>query len=278
MPIIAMTREMGTLGKDVASGVAQKLGLRLIYHELVDTLAEDLHVDRGSVTRLVDGGANLADRWKVDTSALTVFTAELILDIALQGNVVIRGWGATYLLRPIPHIPCIRVSAPLALRIKCMMQRMGTDDYARVLHEIRRSDAAHARILRSQFGANYEDPWLYDLVLNTERDSVDFCVDEIIGMVNHPSFAETAESRTLLKQMALKAHIRATLRKSASTAKVHITIEVTDSGVMLEGIVDDERERHAVEEIVAGVRGVVALENHLRSMTGKRFLAAASSI
>lgn len=278
MPIIAMTREMGSLGKDVASGVAQKLGLRLTYHEIVDTLAEDLHVDRGAVTRLVDGGANLADRWKVDTSALTVLTAEQILDVALQGNVVIRGWGATYLLRPIPHIPCIRVSAPLALRIKRMMQRMGSDDYDRVLHEIRRSDAAHARILRRQFGANYEDPWLYDLVLNTERDSVEFCVDEIVAMVNHPSFAETADSRTLLKQMALKAHIRAALRKSPSTAKVHITVQVTDSAVTLEGIVDDERERHAVEEIVAGVRGVVALENHLRSMTGNRYLATASSI
>jgi cytidylate kinase len=160
MPIIAMTREMGSLGKDVAAGVAERLGLRLMYHEIVDTLAEELHVDSSAVTRLVDGGANLADRWKVDTSALTVFTAELIFDIALQGNVVIRGWGATYLLRPIPHIPCVRVSAPLALRIKRMMQRMGTDDYARVLHEIRRSDAAHARILRRQFGADYEDPWL----------------------------------------------------------------------------------------------------------------------
>jgi cytidylate kinase len=269
---------MGSLGKDVAAGVAERLGLRLMYHEIVDTLAEELHVDSSSVTRLVDGKPKLADRWKVDASALALFTAEQILDIALQGNVVIRGWGATYLLRSVPHIPCVRVSAPLPLRITYMMQRMGTDDYDKVLHEIRRSDAAHARILRRQFGANYEDPWLYDVIFNTERDSVEFCVDEIIGMVNHPNFAETAESRTLLKQMALKAHIRAALRKSPSTTKIHITIQVTDNRVTLEGIVENEREQHAVEEIVAGVRGVVAVENHLRSMTGVRYLAAEASI
>lgn len=278
MPIVAMTGEMGSLGKDVASGVAEKLGLRLIHHELVDTLAEELHVDKAAATRLVDGKPNLADRWRVDAPALSLFTAEQILDIALQGNVIIRGCGATYLLRSIPHIPCIRVYAPLALRIKRMMQRMGTDDYGRVLHEIRSSDAAHARTLRTLFGANYEDPWLYDVIFNTERDSVEFCIDEIIGMVNHPSFAETAESRKLLQEMALKAHIRAALRKAPSTAKVNITVQVTDSGVTLEGIVDDERELHAVEEIVAGVRGVVALENHLRSMTGVRYLAAEASI
>lgn len=278
MSVIAMPREMGTLGKDVAAGVAESLGLRLMYHEIVDTLAEELHVDRSAVTRLIDGKPKLADRWKVDASALALFTAEQILNIALQGNVVIRGWGATYLLRPVPHIPCVRVSAPLPLRIKHMMQRMGTDDYDRVLHEIQRSDAAHARVLLRQFGANYEDPWLYDVVFNTERDSVEFCVDEIVGMVNHPSFAETAESRALLGQMALKAHVRAALGKSPSTARVHITVQVTDSKVTLEGIVDNEREQHAVEEIVAGVRGVVAVENHLRSMTGVRYLAAEGSI
>lgn len=93
MSVIAMTREMGSLGKDVAAGVAERLGLRLMYHEIVDTLAEELHVDRSAVTRLVDGKPNLADRWTVDASALDLFTAEQILDIALQGNVVIRGWG-----------------------------------------------------------------------------------------------------------------------------------------------------------------------------------------
>ena len=278
MSVIAMTREMGSLGKDVAAGVAERLGLRLMYHEIVDTLAQELHVDSSAVTRLVDGKPNLADRWRVDASALALFTAEQIFDIALRGSVVIRGWGAAYLLRSVPHIPCVRVSAPLPLRIKHMMERLHTDNYDGVLHEIRRSDAGHARTLRTLFGANYEDPWLYDVIFNTERDSVEFCIDEIIGMVNHRSFAETAESRKLLQEMALKAHIRAALRKAPSTAKVNITVQVTDSGVTLEGIVEDERELHAVEEVVAGVRGVVALENHLRSMTGKRFLATASSI
>lgn len=278
MPTIAMTGEMGSFGRDIAAGVAEKVGLRLIHHEIVDPLSEELHVDRNAVARLVDGRPNLADRWRVDTPDLTLFTAEQILDIALQGNVVIRGCGATYLLRSIPHIPCIRVYAPLTHRIKRMMQRMGTDDYGSVLHEIRRSDAAHARTLRTLFGLHYEDPWLYDIVFNTERDSIEFCIDEIISMVNHPSFAETAESRKLLQEMALKAHIRAALRKSPSTARTHITVQVTDSGVTLEGIVDDERERYAVEEIVAGVGGVVALENHLRTMSDSRYLSTGSSI
>lgn len=278
MPIIAMTREMGSLGKDVAAGVAERLGLRLMYHEIVDTLTEELHVDRSAVARLVNGKPNLADRWKVDASDLALFTEEQIFDIALRGNVVIRGWGSTHLLRPVSHIPCVRVSAPLPLRIKHMMERMHTDDYDRILHEIRRSDSAHARTLRALFRVNYEDPWLYDVVFNTERDSVEFCVEEIVGMVNHPSFAETAESRKLLQEMALKAHIRTALRKAPSTANIHIAVNVNDSKVALEGIVDSARQRDAVAEVVAGVPGVGALENHLRPMTGVRYRAVESSV
>ena len=36
MAVIAMTREMGTLGKDVVAGLAQRLGLEVIHHELVE--------------------------------------------------------------------------------------------------------------------------------------------------------------------------------------------------------------------------------------------------
>ena len=36
MPVIAMTREMGTLGKEVAAGLAERLGLEVVHHELVE--------------------------------------------------------------------------------------------------------------------------------------------------------------------------------------------------------------------------------------------------
>src|SRR5437763_7176122 len=39
MPIIAITREMGSLGKDVARGLGEALGLPVIYHEVIDHLA-----------------------------------------------------------------------------------------------------------------------------------------------------------------------------------------------------------------------------------------------
>jgi hypothetical protein len=44
MPVIAMTQEMATLGKDVALGVAEKLGLQLVRHEVGDLVAGRMQV------------------------------------------------------------------------------------------------------------------------------------------------------------------------------------------------------------------------------------------
>lgn len=270
MPVIAITREMGSLGKDVAAGIAERLGLHLIYNELTDALANDLHVDPSAVARMVDGQATRSDRFRVKPSDVGLFTEQQVLDAALKGNVVFRGWGATTLLRPVPHVPCIRISAPLEVRVRHMMERLHTDDHDNVLHEIRRNDAAHADTVSRLFGVSYEDPWLYDATYNTERNSVDFCIDRIVDMVNHASFAETAESRALLKQMALKAHIRTALRKSPSTAELGVTLAVHDDSVVIEGIVDTEEERNAVGKVVARVPGVSATDNQLRWMSNRR--------
>ena len=39
MPLIAMNREMGSLGNEVATGLEQALGMKVRHHEMIDHLA-----------------------------------------------------------------------------------------------------------------------------------------------------------------------------------------------------------------------------------------------
>ena len=103
MAVIAMTREMGSLGKDVAAGLADQMGLTVVHHELVEHhLAERLGVQESAVHRYLEGEASLLERWKIDKQKLSRYTAEEILELARKGNVVIRGWGATGVLDTSP--------------------------------------------------------------------------------------------------------------------------------------------------------------------------------
>ena len=65
MPVVAMTREMGSGGREVPQGVADKMGLTVILHELVEHhLAEHMHVRDSAVHHRLEGGATLRERWQ----------------------------------------------------------------------------------------------------------------------------------------------------------------------------------------------------------------------
>src|SRR5256885_209608 len=104
MPLVAITREMGSLGKDVAAGLSDALGVPLVYHEVTDHLADRMRVRKSHVIRLLEGKPNLFERLTADKTSLSIFTADEIVNMAMQNSgAVIRGWGATPLLREVPH-------------------------------------------------------------------------------------------------------------------------------------------------------------------------------
>src|SRR5262245_58916403 len=144
MPLVAITREMGSLGKDVASGLSEALGVPMVYHEVIDHLADRMRVRKSHVIRLLDGKANILERMSADQTSLSVFTADEIVTLALQGKgAVIRGWGATHLLREVPHAVCVRVCAPFEVRKRRMMERVSSFDSEQMGDEIRQNDEAH---------------------------------------------------------------------------------------------------------------------------------------
>jgi hypothetical protein len=185
---------------------------------------------------------------------------------------VIRGWGATHLLREVPHAVCVRVCAPFELRKRRMMERVGSDDEPRIAEEIRTNDEAHSAIMRRHFGVQWTEPEHYDVVLNTKRVSVDECIAEVLALARAPQFAETEHSRQKLDDLALAARVRAALRRAPETrgAKVQIT---SDSGrVVLSGAANTD-EMLAFVEVASAVPGVrdVAYRSHPGEEVRPRF-------
>ena len=275
MPVIALTQEMGSLAKDVAQQLADELHLSTLRHEVAEHVAQKMHVPRSLINRLREGNAGTIERLRADRASLAVYSAEEVLETAARGDVVLRGWGATCLLRSVPHVVCVRVTRPLKQRVEWLMKNLDTDDAESAESEIRRSAQAHAARMHEQFGVTWGDPLLYDLVLNTERLSVDSCVQQIRALVARPEFAETPASVALLRNMATQARVRAALRADETTRGVDITVESDDGKLVLRGIVADAREKDASAAVAAAVSGVVSVDNQLRTMAGSRLFASA---
>ena len=275
MPVIAMTREMGTPGREVAQRLADELGLKIVLHEVVEhDLADRLHVPESVVHHRFEGGATLLERLQVGGKRLARYTAEEILELAQKGNVLIRGWGACVLLRGIPHVARVRVCAPMERREQSVMERRSLEDINVARQELERNDAAHKQALQSAFGVEREDPLLYDLVLNTERISVETCVKLIRDLVESPEFQETDASQAILNDRVLEAHIRVKLaeRFTAGTGVSGLVATACGGRVVLKGIAIHPTLAADAGNIVAAIPGVKHVEDRIEIVRGPRGL------
>lgn len=265
MPLIAMTREMGSLGKDVASAVSARLGKPVVHHEIIDNLANKMRLRKSHVVRFLDGKANIWERLTTDKTSLSIYTADETIALAESGDVsVIRGWGSAHLLRPIQHVICVRVCAPMKVRVQRMMERLNSDDEEFIANEIRLSEEAHGAITRRHFGINWQDPEQYDVVLNTERISIEKCADEVMALAANGQFQETEESVQMLANLALETHVRAALRADPRTEKMRIAITASRGVVTLTGIVERGLEPVNASEVAAAVPRVTEINNELK--------------
>lgn len=277
MPVIAMTQEMGSLAKDVSLQLAQAGQLAIMRHEVLENVAGRMHVPGSLISRLREGKAGLVERLTTDKERVAVYTAQEVFDLADKGNIVLRGWGATCLLRPVRHVLRVRVTRPFRQRVAWLMEHLGTDDESFAEAEVRRSDDAHASRMHDQFGVTWGDPLLYDLVLNTDRVSVESCVEQIRQLASRPEFQETAESRAMLADLALNARIRAALKDHESTRDININIESKNGKAVLSGIVINAHESAEAARVASTVAGIVSVDNQLRLMASSRRFASAKT-
>jgi cytidylate kinase len=266
MPIVAITREMGSLGKDVAARLGEALGLPVVYHEVIEHLADRMRLRKSHVIRLLDGKAGLLERLSADKTSLSIFSADEIMGLAMQGKgAVIRGWGATHLLREVPHAVCVRVCAPFELRRQRMLERLNSSDTDKVGEEIRINDEAHAAIMRRHFAVQWSDSEHYDLSLNTQRIGVQECVDQVLALMRSAKFAETEQSRQRLADLALAASVRAALRTSPATRDLRVSVSCAGGRAALTGVVDSGEQRAACAQVTGAVAGVQEVDDQLRA-------------
>jgi cytidylate kinase len=270
MPVIALTQEMGSLAKDVAMKLGEVGKLQVMRHEVEENVATRMHVPTSLVRRLREGKAGLRERLGTDPQRVGVYTAEEVFAQAQRGNVVIRGWGATLLLRPVPHVVSVRITRPFDKRVEWLMDNLGTDDQRLAESEVRRSDAAHATRMHAQFGVTWGDPLLYDLVINTDRVSVDSAAAQVLALAARPEFQETQQSRAILEGLTLSSRIRAALLATEATAETNVDISAIDGKVSLNGLVVNDAERAEVERIAKTVAGTGNVDNQLRVMAVSR--------
>jgi osmotically-inducible protein OsmY len=261
MTTIAMGREMGSHGLAVAQGVASALDASLVHYEIIDHLGDRNRVRKSHVVRLLgaDGGADRP--LTAEETSPTILSATEILEIAaIPESVVLRGWGAVALLRDIPHVVRVRITAPLEVRVRNIMAYTGGDE-AKAREEIALFDEAHAAVMKRHFGVDFRDPELYDLVLDTSELPPAQCAQCIVDYSRDPRFIETRTSRLRLLSLTTAAYVRALLKLHPPTRHLQVDVKVDNGVAELSGKAPDEDLRRRCEQVARRVPGIADVRN-----------------
>jgi cytidylate kinase len=254
---------------EVAARAAARLGLKIVRSEIVaDSVAERLGIEPKAFLRHMDGAASIVERWRIDRRRLVHCAAEEILRVALQDNVLIKGWGAATLLRGVPQVISVRICAPMDFRVRVLMHRFGVNDPEATRAQIERHDAARARTMTVYFNVEQEDPRLYHLVLNTERLSIDACVKAIAALAESPRFSGRTEVRSALADKLMEARISLALteRISPTIAPLGVSVSVADGRITLHGTSCSGSLRGRAESITHELAGGLQIDNRIVSV------------
>jgi len=183
---VALSRESGARGGTIARRVAKKIGWQLYNQELLDYVSQDGMIRDNLLANL----SQTAPRWAEDRLAqliadgqmthddAVVHLARTILAAAAQGDVVMLGRGAGYVL-PRESTLNVRIVAPLSDRIAYMAQwsRQSAEQAAET---VRLRDEGRSHFVQTHFRRAANDIYQYDLLLNSSALGEDLCVELIV--------------------------------------------------------------------------------------------------
>lgn len=263
MPVIAMTKEMGSLGTFIALRVARELGYEFLRNDIIKRVAREYRVMESSLVGAMEKPPRFLERFGHRALRYRTYLEAAVLDAALRERVLLMGRWSTIFLRGVRHAVRVRVCAPAEVRARRVMERFGIGREEAIQRITAYDEGVRARMLQ-MFDVDWTDPLLYDLVINTEAVTLDSGVRQVLALVGAPEFQPTTESRAALQDRALAARVRATLKATASTSSADVDVRATGGRLFLEGVVASDEEREAVLGVSRAVPGVALVSSELK--------------
>jgi cytidylate kinase len=260
MAIITISHQMGAGGPEIGMALAKRLDYRYVDQDLISDAARRYGLVEQKLSHLDESKPSLFERFDAETRRYITVIQTALLEFAEADNIVQMGRGGQWLLRGIPHVLRVRITAPFEQRVRNWTRRMSeltgeTPNQRAATDFVRRDDSDKAGRMRYLYEVDLSDPALYDLVINTEKLSYDAAVDAIAGLARRPEAATSDAGRRVVASRALASRVQVALATHPETRRYRFTVEAEDGVVTLEGTAALDQAAEVSRE-VAGVRAV----------------------
>ncbi len=258
MTIVAISREMGSGGYEVAAAVAKALQCEYVDREILLHAAREYAVPEDKITDVADRHLSLWERFDEEKRRYLTFLEAAYYSFAERGNLVTAGRGGPFFLRDVSHAIKVRIMAPVEVRIRRVMEREHLNQKAATA-KVRDYDREMAARVDYLFGLDWTLPENFDLVINTEEDAWSFYIDLLVWAARHPRYQPTPESLQRVCDLNLGAHVRAAIATDPVTKNINIEVTAQAGRVALKGVVFSPAMMDAAAAVARKVPAVTAV-------------------
>lgn len=177
MTIITISRQSGSLGREIAEHLSEKLKIPLITRK--NFIAEQLSdIATAHELNMLDQSPKFYLNTAKDGATFKEHMQNKLMEKASEGSCVILGMGSQIVFANHPDAINIRVRASDTTRFKVFSKKYGMQ-VTEAEKLLKQSDRRHKRFISTLYQLDWEDPHLYDIILNTDNMSVEHCVELI---------------------------------------------------------------------------------------------------
>lgn len=184
-PIITISREHGTAGKQIGILVAEQLGIPFYCKELTALAAQESGLNREFMSDFNDNAPHILYDLYLSTDVVrqsVIAQEKIIQQIAENGSCVIVGRAADYVLRNYDNIVSVFIHAPKDFRMANIME-MYNDTPEKASSYIRHSDYARSSYYRNISGQKWGDPHNYSMCIDASMGRAE-CAQHICNLVS----------------------------------------------------------------------------------------------
>lgn len=254
MALVAIARELGARGEELAGELVRLTGMRLMDRVGIEEKLALHGIGPGKLEKFDEKRPGLWASLSMERDDYLHYLKLVVYEAAAEpGSCVIVGRGVSALLKGLPNLAALRVIAPRNTRVANLKKQFGCDE-KRALQLMERSDRERLGFHKYFFSVDWRDAREYGLVLNTgeleipeaARLAADYC-----SIVSTKEREKSGAER--IKELLLGHRVVTEIVYGRHIAVHFLEAEARGSRIVLHGVANTQI---SIDDAIAAARAV----------------------
>jgi len=191
--IITISRGSLSGGRALAQCLSARLGYPNVGREVLQEAAETLGASEEAFRGKFETTPGLWGRLTRAREKYVLAVQTALAEWCTRGDLVYHGLSGHHLLKGLPAILRVRLIAPLERRVQALLESHPQMTATQAADFIRDVDQDRARWVKVMYGADVNDPALYDIIISLETHTIESACEVVVAAAGTSRFQITDE-------------------------------------------------------------------------------------